>query len=434
MDAFAQYILRHENDDIARLLLSSSGEEGIDLHLAADTLRARRVLNEKVPSFYRNPALVYPGHLCVEQCSSEDTARFKAGLALQLFHECGGSGSPRIADLTGGLGVDAWAFSSVAQAVLHNEANAALSEAVLHNFEALGISNVRFCCYRLAPSANSRYTSQEEASPQQILGDFRPDILFLDPARRDDRGGKVFRLQDCSPNILELKDALFSQARFLFLKLSPMADLQTLLRELGPRCRVLCLVGSKGECKEVLVWMERKFEGVPEIRVREAETEMSSSPETFRFTFEEEKGAPLPLADSMEEICTLPCLFEPGKALLKSGAFKLIALRFGLKKLAASTHLYLGERDRMPLLWGKAYEILEPVQEMSSRSIKETGKRYPEADVTARNLPLSSDDLRKKLKKEGKSGGEGLHLFAATCECLSGEKKKLLLLTRRIRP
>ncbi|MBP5398462.1 MAG: hypothetical protein J6Y32_07585 [Bacteroidales bacterium] len=434
MDAFAQYILQHENDDIARLLLSSSGEEGFDVRLAADTLRCRRILKEKVPSFYLNPSLIYPGHLCAEQCSSEDTARFKAALALRLFHECGESGSPRIADLTAGLGVDAWAFSFVSKEVLHNEADAALSQAVRHNFNALGISNVRFSRLRLTAQASDGPT----ATPENILGDFHPDILFLDPARRDERGGKVFRLQDCSPNILELKESLFAQARFLFLKLSPMADLQTLLRELGPTCRTLCIVGSKGECKEVLVWMDREYEGKPEIWVRESQCSLgqphSDREDLLRFTPEEEAETPLLLPDSLEQLLTLPCLFEPGKALLKSGAFKLIALRFGLKKLAASTHLYLGTREQMPLAWGKAYELVAPAEEMTSRSLKEYGKRYPEADVTARNLPLSSDALRKKLRKEGKEGGEGLHLFAAACECLSGEKQNLLLLTRRIRP
>lgn len=433
MDAFEQYILRHEHDDIARLLLSSSAHEGVDLHLAADTLRARRILKEKVPAFYHHAGLVYPGRLCAEQCSSEDTARFKARWALQRFHECGADGQPRIADLTGGLGVDAWAFSFVSPAVLHNEADAALSQAVRHNFAAMGIRNVSFRNDRLCA-----VSCAEGSSPEEILGDFRPDVLFLDPARRGEGGGKLFRLQDCAPNVLELKEALFAQARFLFLKLSPMADLQALLRELGPCCRTLCLVGSKAECKEVLVWMDREFEGEPQIQVREPLPPLGpSSPgadEIFRFTLEEERQAPLLLADSLAQVRSLPCLFEPGKALLKSGAFKLTAARFGLKKLASSTHLYLGERERMPLQWGKAYECVAPIQEMTSRSLKEYGKRYPEADVTARNLPLSSDTLRKKLRKEGKKGGEGLHLFAAACECLSGERGNLLLLTRRIRP
>ena len=60
----------------------------------------------KVPSWSEAEGLVIPGSLSTEQCSSEETAMTKARAVSEL-------GCRRVADLTGGLGVDSWAFAGV---------------------------------------------------------------------------------------------------------------------------------------------------------------------------------------------------------------------------------------------------------------------------------------------------------------------------------
>ena len=77
--------------------------------------------------------------------------------------------------------MDSWAFSEVAEEVLYNEMNPALAAAARHNFKALGVTNIFI--------KNSEATSD---SLKDIFGDFRPDVIFLDPARRDSAGKKVF--------------------------------------------------------------------------------------------------------------------------------------------------------------------------------------------------------------------------------------------------
>jgi hypothetical protein len=119
---------------------------------------------------------------------------------------------------------------------------------------------------------------------------------------------------------------------------------------------------------------------------------------------------------------------------LKSGAFKLLCQRFGLKKLADRTHIYIGKTEEIPLSLGKCHRI-ELCLPFGSRTIKEIGKEYPSADVSARNLPLSSDELKKRLggrKTKGK-GGEGKHIFALACESACGEKENLLFVTQTFR-
>ena len=144
-DRFTEFVLEHENDDTARLLLSKERWKDIDIDLAVNTILSRRKLRDKVPAWYSHTGLVYPAKLSAEQCSSQDTAGYKATLALRLHRgqteigsrlhraspatpvkEATGNGDLpltdlHIADLTGGLGVDSWAFSKVAGKVFYNE-------------------------------------------------------------------------------------------------------------------------------------------------------------------------------------------------------------------------------------------------------------------------------------------------------------------------
>lgn len=419
------FILAHENDDITQLLLTKDKYVGIDIPLVANTLQTRKKLREKVPSFYHCPSLIYPTRLSGEQCSSEETALYKAELA---HRHCPNF---RLADLSGGLGVDSWAFAQKGQEILHNEQNEELSQAVQGNFQKLGITNCRFARHRLISQEemDSRSTEEQNSdisrglSARDILRDFSADILFLDPARRDDKGGKVFRLEDCSPRILQLKNELFEHARYLFLKLSPMADIHSVCEKLGEHCQHVYIVGSQHECKELLIWMDREYAGGYDITVKESQGE-------FHFTPEAEKEAIATKADTQEELDEIRYLFEPGKALMKSGAFKLLSQRFGLKKMADSTHLYFGSPEQMPVDFGKCYRV-EKSLPFSSRSIKELVKEYPNADVTARNLPITSDELKKRMKVKGKSTQQ-YHLFALGCETQRGEKENRVFVCQKI--
>ena len=137
----ADFILSHDGDDLAALALARGRYAGEvpDFDLALTTLEVRRKLRDKVPQWHAVPSLVYPLRISGEQCSSSATARYKASVALAASQQalltenacchvppdavastfgpkCLPSGmargGKRIADLTGGLGVDSWAFST----------------------------------------------------------------------------------------------------------------------------------------------------------------------------------------------------------------------------------------------------------------------------------------------------------------------------------
>ena len=372
---FAQFILAHEGEDPAALALARDryASEVEDFDLALNTLEVRRKLRVKVPQWYAVPQLRFPFRLSGEQCSSAETARYKASVALRALTR-----EKTVADLTGGLGVDSWAFAQVASAVLYNEMRPELAAAASANFKALGLTNVRVSCAELRPGGL-----------REILDGFVPDVIFLDPARRAADGRKVFRLEDCEPDVLQLLPELLAAAPRVLLKLSPMADITLVCKQLG-YVREVHVVAADGECKELLLMLERGYIGQPR-------------------TFIYEKGAVLATDEVPEETSALmgDLLFEPGKALLKAGAFDL-PCRYGLEKLEQHTHLYRASARVEALQpFGKWFRILETVP-LDKRSMKEVGRRYPKASVTARNIPMTSDELRKRM---GVADGGPVHVF-----------------------
>lgn len=376
---FSEFILLHDGDDLGELALSRDRyvRDVEDFDRALTTLEVRRKLRGKVPRWWGVPSLQYPSRLSGEQCSSEETARYKASVAMKA------SAGAVIADLTGGMGVDTWAFAQLFGRVLYNEMQAELADAALYNFRELGLENVTVCSRELVPGALAG-----------ILEGFRPDILYLDPARRAADGRKVFRLEDCRPDVLQLLPELLEACPLVLLKLSPMADISLVCKQLG--CvREVHVVAAEGECKELLLLLERGYEGAYGLYVVEdgAVQEMPH-PKQEDWTV----GG---------EVSAAKWLFEPGKALLKAGVFGW-PCRFGLQKLGQHTHAYLGLEPVEALKpFGKWYRILE-VAPLNNRSIKEIGKKYPRAEVTARNIPLTSEQLRARLGV--RSGGE-VHLF-----------------------
>ena len=147
MESFSKFVVENEGADTAMLLLSRNKYKDMDIDLAVNTIEVRRKLKKKVPSWYRVPELAYPLKLSGEQCSSEAAAMYKARILQRLFPE----GNARVADLTGGLGVDSWAFSTAAASVLYNEMNPALASSAERNFRLLGRDNISVVSFRLVP-------------------------------------------------------------------------------------------------------------------------------------------------------------------------------------------------------------------------------------------------------------------------------------------
>ena len=414
--SFADFILQHETDDPVRLLLARDKYPEVDIDLAVTTLEVRRKLRTKVPEWYAVPSLVYPFRLSGEQCSSSETARYKAKVV--RCHSERSEGIWNVADLTGGMGVDAWAFAQVAKEVLYNEMQVELVRATELNFKELGVENVRFRNCRVEPGKVG-----------EVLDGFEPDVIFLDPARRAEDGRKVFLIEECQPDVLGLLPELFEASRYVLLKLSPMADITMACKRLGAHVKEVHVVAAGGECKELLFLMDRDWEGAPATFIVEGGAVMEIPGQAGN------DGPSLVIpSEAKESVISTGAkrsgeifLFEPGKALLKAGAFDLPCARFGLTKLGQHTHLYVGEAVPEELRpFGKVFEVLE-VLPLNNRTMKEAGKRWPQAEVTARNVPMTSDLLRKKL---GCASGGDIHLFGVRAEA-AAEAGNYLIVTKK---
>ena len=317
--------------------------------------------------------------------------------------------------------MDAWAFAQVAEEVLYNEMQVELARATELNFRELGVENVRFRNCRVEPGKVA-----------EVLDGFRPDVIFLDPARRAEDGRKVFLIEECQPDALGLLPELFEASRYVLLKLSPMADITMACKRLGAHVKEVHVVAAGGECKELLFLLDREWEGAPATFIVEggAVMEIADGPSTGSGTV-----GPLVIpSEAKESVISTGAkrsgeiwLFEPGKALLKAGAFGLPCGRFGWTKLGQHTHLYVGEAVPEELRpFGKVFEILE-VLPLNNRTMKEAGKRWPQAEVTARNVPMTSDLLRKKL---GCASGGDIHLFGVRAEA-AAEAGNYLIVTKK---
>lgn len=396
---FSNFVLAHDDDDPARLLLSAGRWPGIDVRRAARAIEARRKVRDKIPSWLAHPAIDYPSSLSLEQCSSEETARYK-----QAFVPAGGTdaaGVGAVADLTGGLGVDTWMLAQRAATVDYCERNPELCAAARHNFAELGLTHVTV------------HEGDGVAWLRSHPGRFA--LIYLDPARRGggrsgSNGRRLYDIADCEPNLLEILPLLLEKADRVLAKISPMADITRTLSQI-PEIRELHVVAAAGEVKEILLLME----ALPESGQQAAPKIVAADGGIrFEFTPDEEPAAEVRYAETVGRY-----LFQPSKALRKAGAFRLLSERFGLTKLAPSTHLYTGDAPT-PDFPGKTFEVTE-VLLWNNATIKALHQRYDRLDLTALNFPLDTDALRHRLSLPA---GGPTHAFATT---LSDRQKVLIV-------
>lgn len=452
-ESFREFVLEHEGDDPARLILNRGRWPEVDVNAAVTAIECRRKTRTKLPEWYAEPGIIFPDRICAEQSSSSETANYKASVASRIIRETLAKESEtistkadvirgRIADLTGGLGVDSLAFSRVATHVLYNEMNPERAAAAKHNFALLGADNIDLISHCVQPRKGLADNFWE------TLATFRPDLIYMDPARRSTTGNKVFLLEDCSPDVLTLLSDLFRITGNLLLKLSPMADISMLitrLREHQGYVHEIHVVAAVGECKELLLWVRPEPCSRPRLFINEnghvIEADEKSCDATPKF---------LP----QDQLPTMTSLFEPGKALAKAGLFHAVSSLFKVNayKAGRSTHLYFSPEDLnldntpsgegckgngfregfdsiAPNLrnFGKIFKILE-VEPLNKQTIKDFGRKYPKAEVSARNIPMTSDELRKKLKVA--SGGD-IHIFGIRVDFENSTSSNYLIAAQR---
>lgn len=377
MDELRQFIEEHKNDDVRALALQAGKYGGFDFQFALRQIAGWQIARQKLPSWAATEGLVYPPHLSMEQCSSELTAKYKAAL-------CSGDS---LTDLTGGFGIDCAFMSVNFQSSCYVERNEDLCKIAEHNFKKLQLPNVSVNC----------------AEAADFLANMpRADVIYLDPARRDKNGKKTVSIGDCEPDVTKLKDLLLSKAGVIWVKFSPMLDLNLALKDI-PEVSEAHVVAVNNECKELLLKIAQ--DGMSgDVKIVCANLKKAGDMELFAQNRSDEESAACQYADRPYVF-----IYEPNVAILKGSLYKSVSEKFGVKKLHQNSHLYTSEElnEEFP---GRKFRVLS-VFSMNKKELKRELADVSKANVSIRNFPLSAEELRKRLKL--KEGGD-IYIFATT--------------------
>jgi hypothetical protein len=402
-EATREFVREHRDEDVRQLALRGTKDPEVDLAMALQQIDGRKRAQEKLPSWAAVEGIVWPPHLSMEQCSSERTARYKAEVA--------GRGELFI-DLTAGFGVDAAFIAQGFQKAVAVELQAELCAISSENFRLLGLHQIEVVngngvdyLYTMAPA----------------------DMVFIDPARRDEHGGRTYGIADCTPNVLDFIDELLEKAQCVMIKLSPMLDWRKAVEDIGRQyMSAVHIVSVNNECKELLIEVKSERvksekSGMIEVKSERMKSEKSGIgglrvvcvnllSDGGRECFEFDADAP-PASTFHLSLLTFHFLYSPNASVMKAGCFDLLAERFGVTPLHQNSHLFVSDKE-VPDFPGRGF-VIEWITSMNKRELKESLAGITQANIAVRNFPMSAEELHRRLKL--RDGGD-IYIFATTIE------------------
>ena len=349
--------------DLHSLLLKKSPFPDVSMQEIVQQIKGKQVAQKKFP-FLLKEGIIFPPQLNLEQSSSEKTALYKSDILK----------GEKFIDLTSGFGIDAYYLSKNFDEITLVEQNSELLEIVEHNWNILD-KKATFINQKLEDLLNQ---NQENF-----------DVIYLDPARRDNNKNKVFLLEDLSPNILEIQEKLLSISNEVVIKLSPLIDLKYLV-SVVPNIFRIEIIAVKNDVKEVVIFLSNQNSGKIICKCVNLESEESD----FEYQFNDEENAVSEFSEPEKFI------YIPNSPILKAGIFNLISERFGLKKLHPNTHFYTSNEkiDNFP---GRVFEM----EVIDAKQIK----KKEQFNIISKNYPLKPEEIKKKYGL--KDGGENYLIF-----------------------
>lgn len=352
------YINDNLDVNLHQLLLKKSPFPDVSMPEIVQQIKGKQTAQKKFP-FLLKDGIVFPPQLNLEQSSSEKTADYKS----QILK------GKKFIDLTSGFGIDAYYLSKNFEEITLVEQNQELLSIVEHNWGILE---------RKATFINQNLEDFLQTNQEHF------DVIYLDPARRDQNKNKVFLLEDLSPDILQIREKLLETADQVVVKLSPLIDLKYLISVVPGIFRIE-IIGVKNDVKEVVIFLSNEQkEGITVNCIN-----LESGESAFSFTFGEEENS-LVIYSEPEKF-----IYIPNNAILKAGVFNLISERFGLKKLHPNTHIYTSS-EKINDFPGREIEM----EVIESKQVSKKGQ----FNIISKNYPLKPEDIKKKygLKDGGK--------------------------------
>lgn len=401
-EATQKFVLEHRSENVRTLALSAKRTADIDLTFALQQIDGWQRARQKLPMWAQHDGIIYPPHISMEQCSSEQTARYKAGLLRDVK-------AAKIIDFTGGFGVDFSYMSQMAEEAVYVEQQEHLCEIAEHNFRALGLRNTTVVNANSEDYLNALPDHNDASAPV---------VAYLDPARRDTNGKKTYAISDCTPDVVRLLPILKRKADIVIIKLSPMLDHHEALRLL-PGITEVHIVSVRNECKELLLKASPTATpeappsppegGVKVICVNDDnifETNIATTSKTIKLS-------PPSGGHGGGRSLTGEALLIPNSSIMKAGCFAALSEQFGVRQLDRDSHIFVAKNaDSIANFPGRAF-ICHAVSGMNKRELNAALAGISCANIAVRNFPLSAEQLRKKLKL--KDGGEW-YIFGTTVE------------------
>ena len=379
-EATLNYVRQHADDDVRMLALRGSKDEGVDMTLALQQIQGRQTARTKLPSWAAIDGILYPPHLNMEQCSSEQTARYKAKICRQLLESHQGTTS--LVDLTGGFGVDFVWMSEAFSEATYVERNSELCAISSNNFQVL----------------NRRVEVLNTDGMDLLHKVSHATMIFLDPARRDNHGARTYGIGDCTPNVLEMKDELLEKADVVMLKLSPMLDWRKAVCDLGEEyVKEVHIVSVQNECKELLIVLKKENDQQPVVHCVNDDVDFVVPSGDF------------PMKNVFFSPQTSFFLYEPNASIMKAGCFEAVSSVFSVQQLAQNSHLFVSDQQ-VTGFPGRSFQITA-ISSMNRQELKKLTQTISQANISVRNFPLSVAELRKKLKL---GDGGDTYIFATT--------------------
>lgn len=401
-DRTAEFIKANREGDVRSLAFRKAA--GVDMPFALEQIAGRQKARRKLPRWWAVDGVIYPSLVSMEQCSSEQTALYKASLLA-------GAGRGSMADLTGGFGVDFSYMAGHFESAVYVERQERLCRIAEHNFGLLGLKGVRIVC----------------ADCVEYLDTMPPvDVIFIDPSRRDSHGGRTFAIADCTPDAVALMPRLLAKAGMVMVKLSPMLDWHKAVADFRGHVAEVHIVAVDNECRELLLIVVAATTGNPRIVCRNNDSEFSY--------YEQDAATPCRTVEPSNSKTAessvyniIRCggyLLVPNAAVMKAGCFRRIAGTYGVAPLSDNSHLFVSPSvvEAFP---GSHYRI-DAVTTMNKKELRNALRGIGQANIAVRNFPLSADGLRKRLKLRD---GGNTFIFATT---LSDGSHVLLLCSRAV--
>ena len=401
------YIRRHADGDVRRLALAKKPGDGIDMPFALDQIAGRQTAKAKLPSWHGIADIIFPPHISMEQCSSEQTANYKVE-ALQralrnVFSDEEDLKNCHFIDLTGGFGVDFSFLAKRFSSATYVERQQHLCDIARHNLPLLGLQSAEILC------SDSREAVENIGS----IAHGKSVAVFMDPARRDTNGQRTYAITDCTPDVTALLPTLLQPSAVVMLKLSPMLDIHGTVKALNDAAaskdavREVHVVATANECKELLVILSEKYHSI-------VSCHCVNDRQTF-VTDALSDTVPPPVPPQGIDIAPMPSLTSalylhvPNAAIMKAGIFSQIETAFSIPQVSPNSHLFLSHApiEGFP---GRTFKVLS-LTTMNKKELRKALQSVGSANISVRNFPLSTDALRRKLKL--KDGGD-TYIFATT--------------------